>query len=72
MNDKNSWRCMPGGFNGLHENKNVVFETFNSIHIDIFSENGKPLQLKEGCNMNVSIKVGSKNLGDSTNFWELN
>jgi hypothetical protein len=72
MNDKESWRCMPGGFTGLHENKNVIFETFNAIHIDILSENGNPLQLKEGCIMNVSIKVGSQDLGDSTYFWELN
>ena len=39
INDGNTWKYMPGGFTGLHNNKNVVFETLNAIHIDTFGEN---------------------------------
>ena len=49
-----------------------MFETFNAIHIDIWSDNGSRLNLKPGKYMTVSIKVGSQNIGDSTYYWELN
>jgi hypothetical protein len=39
---------MPGGFTGYLDNKPVMFETFNAIHIDIWSEAGTPLSFKPG------------------------
>jgi hypothetical protein len=48
MNNKESWRSMPGGFTGYLAGKRVMFETFNAIHIDIWSDNGSPLKFKSG------------------------
>ena len=70
MKDKKSWMGMPDGFNGYQGNKSVVFETFNAIHIDLRSESGSALHLKTECFMNISIKIGSTDLGSDTYFWE--
>jgi hypothetical protein len=59
MNNKESWRSMPGGFTGYLAGKRVMFETFNAIHIDIWSDNGSPLKFKSGHSMSVTMKVGS-------------
>jgi hypothetical protein len=48
MNDKNRWRAMPGGFTGYHNDKRVMFETFNAVHIDIWSDKGSPLNFRSG------------------------
>ena len=61
---------MPDGFIGFQATKSVVFETFNAIHIDIRSESGSALHIKSDSYMNVSIKVGSTDLGSATYFWE--
>ena len=63
---------MPGGFTGYLNNKPVAFETFNAIHIDIKSSSGSPLNFKLGSSMNISMRVGSSDFGNSTYFWELN
>jgi hypothetical protein len=70
MKNKKSWMGMPDGFTGYQGNKSVVFETFNAIHIDLRTESGSALHMKSDCFMNVSIKVGSTDLGSATYFWE--
>jgi hypothetical protein len=70
MKNKKSWMGMPDGFIGFQANKSVEFETFNAIHIDLRSESGSALHIKSGSYMNISIKVGSTDLGSATYFWE--
>ena len=68
--NKSSWMAMPDGFSGFQANKSVTFETLNAIHIDLRTESGSPLHLKEGSYMNISIKIGSTDLGSATYYWE--